>query len=486
MRPLMTLILALGMGASATAADEPPATETASTPEAIDTDQADGPTRKPPMIRRVIVDWEARQLLVLGARLRRGGEPKVKIAEIRVPVLEAAPKRLLAGIPDGVQPGDHLLLIRTSPRSEDAITWPLSLGPEAQAGEPGPPGPAGPPGPPGEPGPAGPTGPQGPQGIAGLPGPAGASGEPGPAGPAGPRGETGPIGPTGPRGEPGPQGPQGEQGPPGVPGDAPPPVGIVGTIDLAGIGRFELFGVVLQVDLVTSEGQRSVARPQIAESWVVMDTGGRNGIATLFNLQVRGRALTAATVALDNGLVLVLRQALITRLEYGPDGDAGADHPATSRVRIDLAPAIVELTARSGRISTEASFDFDNQRGDASCRSPTLYGNAVRGAGAFRRADLLARTEVDGSATGGRAAGATSFDLGLVGVESRVTAPCYFGDATTGRRSDDVAIEITNPDGTEGASIRLPSMFLSSHRLSMDASGFEQALVVAPSAIEFR
>jgi hypothetical protein len=86
----------------------------------------------------------------------------------------------------------------------------------------------------------GPVGPQGPAGAQGPAGPQGGTGAPGAAGPAGPAGPQGLPGAAGPTGATGPKGDTGAQGPAGPPGGAPPPLAVVGSITIAGVGELPI------------------------------------------------------------------------------------------------------------------------------------------------------------------------------------------------------------------------------------------------------
>ena len=114
-----------------------------------------------------------------------------------------------------------------------------AAGPDGQKG---PAGADGPRGPVGEDGPSGADGTDGTDGADGAPGKDGAPGPEGPAGPEGPQGRDGPHGPEGPQGPEGPEGPQGPEG-----RAAEPRVDGSGTSTAA-------------LELVGSEGIKSVAR----------------------------------------------------------------------------------------------------------------------------------------------------------------------------------------------------------------------------------
>ncbi len=452
-----------------------------------------------PLIEQVIHDPETRQLLILGKRLRRGGEPRLTVAGERAVVLESTRKRLLVELPGDVGAGDHRLVLRASQREGDEAVWQLSLSGRGPRGEAGPPGPQGPPGAPGEPGPRGEQGPpgeQGPAGVAGLPGPQGPQGLQGPPGEQGPPGQQGPAGPpgqAGPAGPPGapgtagaagpqgPPGPPGEQGPPGPPADAPPPVAIVGSIELSGIGRFDLFGAVLRIDQELSfGGAREAAKATLGECSVTMSTGGSAGMARLFNDQIRGRQIDEVTVDLDNGLTLIFENVLISALGYAPDGEEDSTHPSTTRLRADFSPRGIILRSSTRRGTVEGSWDFATNTGRA-CRPPLVYGNSVRGAGSIEGAQLVSRTEIaDG---GGRAAGRATFGLALTGLGTRLESPCYFSTTARGTVLEGVAVDIVNPDGTPGAGLRLPEALATSYEVAADGAGFRQTMHLLPSEI---
>lgn len=116
-----------------------------------------------------------------------------------IAVVESYSDRILARLPDDVEPGRTDVVVRRMEHSDRASVW-LLQGERGERGERG------------EQGPQGERGETGSAGLQGEKGEKGDKGEPGERGPEGPMGLRGPVGPAGPMGPAGPRGDRGLKG----------------------------------------------------------------------------------------------------------------------------------------------------------------------------------------------------------------------------------------------------------------------------------
>jgi hypothetical protein len=422
----------------------------------------DSPTA--PVIRQILIDTEADQLTINGARLRDRGLPKVKIDQLRLEIVSASRQRIVATLPDTVPDGDYRLRVDTGSAPGEEAIWPLTLGatgPAGPRGETGPQGPAGVQGPTGPAGDQGPAGDRGPQGLPGIPGPAGADGAAGEQGPRGPRGEAGETGP---------------QGPPGPEGGTPPPPVVVGSVTMSQIGNVGVFdllaiGLHASVEVSGSAGGRTISTPALNELSLTIDTTAGRDITDLYKVMIDGRVLEEIEVLLDNNMDVLLSNALITQLDYLPDGDFEVDHPAVRRIRLKVAPQVLTLAATLEKERNETVWDLENPSAK-SCSSPDAFSNVDRekAVAQFRRA-LIA-----GGADGGGTRGApqVTFAFGLGGVETPFLGPCYLGTLVDGIGLSTVTISLRDETDALINNFVLGSTLIDSYELSFDAKGFEQ------------
>jgi hypothetical protein len=169
-------------------------------------------------IDQVMVDDpdDPTSITIIGSDFLFGpGSPTVTLGWYVDPLIidgDPTNEEIVALLPDGILPGDYLLIVATGTGQSQSDEYDLTIGAA------GPQGPQGEKGDQGDPGPAGAKGDQGEQGIQGEEGPPGPPGPRGPAGDKGDQGDQGEQGEQGPQGPAGPEGPQGLQGPQGEPG----------------------------------------------------------------------------------------------------------------------------------------------------------------------------------------------------------------------------------------------------------------------------
>lgn len=146
----------------------------------------------------------------------------------------------------------------------------------------------------------GPVGPQGPAGAQGPAGPQGGTGAPGAAGPAGPQGIPGATGPTGATG---PKGDTGAQGPAGPPGGAPPPLAVVGSINIAGIGELPIRKLSQRLQRAASTTGGGSGRMVFAPLQLVRDADINSPDLNL--MAATGKRIPNAKVVLAGGALTI-------------------------------------------------------------------------------------------------------------------------------------------------------------------------------------